>query len=57
MNGYPTPTSGKPFYCIICGGGFGEYMACELPDCELESNAAAKRRVIQSALAEPEDGG
>lgn len=25
-----------PRYCKHCGAAFAEYMACELPDCELE---------------------
>ena len=31
-----TPTDSKPFYCITCGLGFGEFIACEEVDCELE---------------------
>ena len=45
---YPTPTNGKPFYCIKCNMGFQEYMACELPDCELESKASAEARQLFS---------
>ncbi len=51
---YPTPTNGQPFYCVKCGAGFGEYMACEMPDCFLENHEAALRR---SAKPEPEDAG
>lgn len=39
-----SPYDGKPFYCMICGLGFDEYGACELPDCELESETAAQTR-------------
>ena len=39
-----TPTDGKPYYCEVCGMGFGEYMACEMPDCKLESEEQAQRR-------------
>ena len=40
--------SGKPFYCKLCGAGMGEYMACELPDCELESEADAQQRLARA---------
>ena len=43
---YPTPTNGRPYYCVKCGLGFQEYMACELPDCELESEASAEVRKL-----------
>jgi hypothetical protein len=39
-----TPYDGKPFYCALCGLGFGEMMACEEPDCQPETEAAAKAR-------------
>ena len=39
-----TPTDGKPYYCSLCGCGFGEYLACEMPDCKLESERKAKLR-------------
>lgn len=39
-----SPRDGRPFYCSLCGAGYGEYMACEEPDCELESEASAKSR-------------
>jgi hypothetical protein len=35
---------GRPFYCADCGVGWGEFMACEEPDCRLESEAEAQRR-------------
>lgn len=52
MDDYPTPTNGKPFYCIKCRMGFAEYMACELPDCELESEASAEMRQLFAAAAD-----
>jgi hypothetical protein len=45
---YPTPTNGKPFYCTKCDMGFGEYMACELPDCKLESEEEAQARSVEA---------
>jgi hypothetical protein len=39
-----TPTDGKPFYCALCGLGWGEFMACEEVDCRLESEAEASLR-------------
>lgn len=43
-----TSTDGKPFYCKLCGLGYGEYMACDDTDCELESLADALARVPSS---------
>jgi hypothetical protein len=42
-----TPYDGEPFYCARCGLGFGELMACEEPDCELESEEKARDRQQQ----------
>lgn len=39
-----TPTDGKPFYCAKCGCGLDEYLACEMPDCELEPVSVANKR-------------
>lgn len=39
-----TPTDGQPFYCKLCGAGYGEYAACEMPDCELEGSEEARAR-------------
>ena len=36
-----TPYDGRLFYCDLCGL---EYLACELPDCELESVVDAQVR-------------
>ena len=44
-----TPYDGKPYYCALCGAGFGEYMACEMPDCELESEQEAQDRAAHHA--------
>lgn len=41
-----TPTDGRPYYCHECGSGFGEYLACDLPDCRLESEADALKRQL-----------
>ncbi len=38
------PYNGRPYYCIKCGSGFNEFMACELPHCELESPMEAIAR-------------
>jgi hypothetical protein len=35
---------GEPYYCAICKLGYGEYMACELPNCRLESKATSMKR-------------
>lgn len=32
-------------YCVLCGLGFGEFMACELPDCRLESDEEVAERL------------
>lgn len=39
------PTDGRPYYCTLCGCGFGEFLACEEGDCELESDAEAWKRL------------
>lgn len=39
-----TPYDGRPYYCAMCGLGIGEFMACEEPDCRLESPAKAEHR-------------
>ena len=39
-----TPYDGQPYYCIKCGVGFYEFIACELPDCEREDVRDAERR-------------
>lgn len=39
-----TPYNGRQYYCIKCGLSFGEFIACELPDCTLESWSEAQRR-------------
>ncbi len=42
-----SPTDGQPYYCVKCSMGFGEFMACELPDCELESEMSAELRTLK----------
>lgn len=45
MNDGRTPLSAVPYYCKVCGAGYGEYLACDAPDCKLESlHEAGKRR-------------
>ena len=39
-----TPYDGKPYYCIFCGLGLGEYYACEDVRCRLETEEAAIER-------------
>lgn len=51
-----TPTNGRPYYCKTCGLGFPEYMACEEPDCELESEEEARRRMSPNCTPEKADG-
>lgn len=41
-------TDGKPYYCIVCGLGRGEYMACEEGCCQLESEEEARKRMTTS---------
>lgn len=35
---------GKPYYCALCGLGFDEFLACEEPDCRLETVERAQER-------------
>lgn len=37
--------SGEPYYCALCGAGGAERMACEMPDCKLESREEAQTRL------------
>ena len=39
------PFDGRPFYCVTCGAGFDEYMACEDVQCELEPASEALHRL------------
>ena len=38
------PYDGEPFYCVTCGFGYGEYIACEDVACKLESREKAQSR-------------
>jgi hypothetical protein len=38
------PYDGRPYYCQNCGDGLGEYLACEEPQCELETRYQAEAR-------------
>ena len=39
-----SPWDGKPYYCVTCGLGFAEFIACEDGDCKLEGEASAQAR-------------
>lgn len=39
-----SPYDGQPYYCALCGAGYGEYIACEMPDCKLETEKESLRR-------------
>lgn len=39
-----SPADGYPYYCVRCACGWAEYLACELPDCKLESPRNARER-------------
>jgi len=53
------PYDGMPYYCIVCGLGLAEVMACEEPDCRLESmetaQARACRRRSRETAAQPKE--
>jgi hypothetical protein len=52
-----TPYDGQPYYCMICGLGFGEFIACEEVDCILEDSARAIARAEEhNAIRTPTDG-
>lgn len=42
-----TPYDGQPFYCKLCGAGWGEYGACEEPNCTLEDAQTAQQRAAK----------
>jgi len=44
-----TPRDGLPYYCAICGLGFGEYLACEEAGCRLESIRDAETRIAEDS--------
>jgi len=51
-----SPYDGLPYYCAVCGMGLGEVMACEEPDCEMETTeAAAARRLAHRMEVENND--
>jgi len=49
------PYNGRPFYCIKCGMGYAEYVACELPDCELEMADVAEQRAADFLAKKKQD--
>lgn len=48
-----TPYDGEPYYCANCGLGFGEFMACEEPDCLLEDAEVAQERARKRSTEGP----
>ena len=51
-----TLTDGLPFYCVHCGLGWNEVMACEELDCQLESEQEALARSIPTLPPTPQIG-
>ena len=51
------PFNGKPYYCCVCGLGIGEFMACDSPDCKLESDESAQQRAELYKYAMTKDHG
>lgn len=49
------PHDGRPFYCVTCGHGFAEFVACEEPDCTLETTAAAEARATAARAPSARD--
>lgn len=45
----PRWLNGEPYYCAICGAGLGEYQACEMPDCRLETREDARKRALATS--------
>jgi hypothetical protein len=43
-----SPYDGEPFYCASCGFGFAEFLACEEPDCEIETKDEALQRAADN---------
>lgn len=43
-------------YCKLCGCGPREWMECEIPDCEIETEGEAELREA-AAISRPNDGG
>lgn len=46
---------GEPYYCVTCGVGIAEFMACEDGDCELESKEKAMQRRAEHFDRDPLD--
>ena len=40
-------------FCTVCGLWFGEFVACELPDCRLETEEEARMRIEAGKVTEP----
>jgi hypothetical protein len=43
-----SPRDGQPFYCMVCGAGYAEWLACDNAGCVLESRERAKARQEQT---------
>jgi len=41
-----SPRDGRPYYCDLCGAGYGEYLACDGADCRLEPKGIADARAL-----------
>lgn len=39
-----SPYDGRPYYCLTCGSGFSEFVACSELDCDLETEIEAQDR-------------
>lgn len=45
-----SPLDSKPYFCVSCGVGFAELMACKLLGCKLETVEQAKERAAAHIL-------
>jgi hypothetical protein len=51
------PYDGRPYYCALCGAGYGEFIVCEMPDCKLETVKAAEKRARANLRPSPDPEG
>lgn len=59
MPEFRDPYDGKPYYCLVCGVGYPEFVACEDIGCTLESEKSAqdrqlRRRPMTTSMPEPQ---
>lgn len=47
MTKIPDPYDGEPYYCEVCGAGYGDWIACRLLECKLEHEAVAHERKLK----------